>query len=99
MSCVRVCVVLYTWHMHLFLSSYRLGDQPEKLTQLLSGNHRAAIIANARDQLSGEERAQRVQQEHDDLRSLGFSTEEVDLRDFFDRPQDLPAVLSRFGLL
>jgi dipeptidase E len=85
--------------MHLYLSSYRLGDQPERLLSVLGENRTVAIIANARDQLSGEERQQKVEQEHQDLQSLGLTTEEIDLREYFPRPQDLPAVLDRFGMV
>ena len=85
--------------MHLYLSSYRIGNEPEKLTDLFGENKRTAVIGNARDQLIGYEREIRMQQEHDDLRALGLQTEEVDLRDFFSAPQMLPQQLERFACI
>jgi dipeptidase E len=72
--------------MKLYLSSYRLGDQPERLTQLVGYGTRAAIIFNACDQF--EERLRIYDREERDLATLGFSADELDLRSYFDRPEE-----------
>lgn len=70
--------------MRLYLSSYRLGNQPRKLVDLVSpaGSEKgkALIIANACDLLSDSDRAFRVERERASLEGLGFQTEELDLR-------------------
>ena len=43
--------------MRLFLSSYRLGDHPERLTALLRTGRPAAVVANAVDELPARARA------------------------------------------
>ncbi len=85
--------------MQLFLSSYRLGNQPEKFAELCGSNTKVAVIGNARDQLAGEERAIRLQQEFDDLRGIGLDPHEIDLRDFFGKPEQTEAELKNYKVL
>jgi hypothetical protein len=49
--------------MRAYLSSFRLGNQPRRLVELLHDNKRAVVVLNACDLLSDEERWTRVQQE------------------------------------
>ena len=42
--------------MKLYLSSYKFGDDPNKLAQLASSNKRIALIANALDFSNDTER-------------------------------------------
>ncbi len=86
--------------MKLYLSSYRLGDNPQRLTELASDNKKVAVIANAMDFLTDEVgRKQSAERELDDLRDLGFEPEEVDLRDYFGKPDKLGAKLTQYGSL
>jgi dipeptidase E len=66
----------------LYLSSYRLGSRPEVLRELVGGRGRAGLIFNALD-VYGRDRLRVLPRERDDLASLGFDTEELDLRDYF----------------
>jgi dipeptidase E len=86
--------------MKMYLSSFRLGDQPQVLAGLVGSNKRAAVIANALD-FSGDVDWRRafVQREIDDLKSLGLRPEEVDLRDYFGKPEELAHTLSGFGMV
>jgi dipeptidase E len=89
-------------HMRLYLSSFRLGNHPEKLVDLTKGNMRAAIVINACDYQSNEERSTRVRQEADALESLGFSPFELDLRQYFKNRQnqeELRDALAGSGLI
>ncbi|MDQ2973304.1 MAG: Type 1 glutamine amidotransferase-like domain-containing protein [bacterium] len=70
--------------MRLFLSSYRVGNNPNKLVELVGNNKRVAMIANAQDYKSSVERNEKVAAELEDLNALGFEAFEVDLRQFFD---------------
>lgn len=88
--------------MRLYLSSFRLGNQPQRLVELVKGNNRAVVICNACDHLSGEERQIRVSQEMNALQALGFSTLELDLRHYFNNEQrghELRALLETCGVV
>ncbi len=85
--------------MRLYLSSFRLGNKPEEMVDLLSGKKHAAIIANATDYKIKEERELSVNREVEDLKSIGLEPEELDLRLYFGRPEHLEQVLSTFDLL
>ena len=88
--------------MRLYLSSFRLGNHPQKLVDLAKGNMRAAIVINACDYQSNEERSTRVQQEMDALKSRGFNPFELDLRQYFNNQQkqeELRDILADSGLI
>jgi dipeptidase E len=81
----------------MYLSSYRLGDNPEVLRRP-DGNGRAGIVLNALD-VYGETRATNIGREIADLESLGYRAEEVDLREYFDHHDALAERLSLLDLL
>jgi len=83
--------------LKLYLSSYRLGSEPERLRALVGRDCRAAIIFNACD--GYPDRLRVYEREAADLAGLGFVPEELDLREFFSEPGDLQQQLSRFGLV
>lgn len=86
--------------MKMYLSSYRLGDHPEQLVSLVGNNKRAAVIANSRDYGTDLERRKLgIQREIDDLTKLGLIPEELDLRNYFGKPQELEQKLTEFGML
>lgn len=72
--------------MRLYLSSYRLGDHPERLTAMLPGQARVAVIGNALDAVPAI-RPAAVAQEIDALSGLGLQPVELDLRT--DDPREL----------
>lgn len=84
----------------MYLSSYRLGEHPEKLTALVGNNKKVAVIPNARDYSNDIERRNAgVQKEIDDINNLGLQAEEIDLRKYFGKPNELEQKLSRFGIV
>jgi len=83
--------------MKLYLSSYRLGNNPEKLIKLVSGNKKVAVIANAMDFLDGLERNKCIEQEINDLTKLGLIAEDLDLRDYFNKKNKLKNKLDTYG--
>ena len=82
--------------MRLYLSSQRIGNDPEMLVSLFRGRTRIALIANAAylDDLA-KQRA-RVESELKDLGGLGFDAVEIDLRDYFGRQSQLRSELDAF---
>lgn len=84
--------------MKLYLSSFRIGNQAEKLVGLFGENKRVVVIANAMDYLNDPmERKQRVQQSIDELTDLGLSAEEIDLREFFNKNELLADSLNKYS--
>ncbi|SEO69404.1 dipeptidase E [Actinacidiphila rubida] len=89
--------------MRLYLSSFRLGNRPERLLGLLPGGRAdgpVAVIGNALDAESSEVRAAGVERETAALRALGLEPVEVDLRDHAGgRARDLAGLLSGHPLV
>jgi len=86
--------------MKLYLSSYGLGNNPQQLVDLIGNNKKVAVIPNALDFSTDiERRNEGVRREINDLKKLGLQPEEVDLRDYFDKPQELRTKLSKFGTI
>jgi dipeptidase E len=81
--------------MRLYLSSFRLGNKPEKLTELFTGDKKVGIILNARDTFTPQDRATGLELQIEDLKKLGIESSEVDLRNFKDS-QDVRAELSKY---
>lgn len=87
--------------MRLYLSSFRLGNRPQALTDLAGANKRALVVANTCDTFAEPERSPRVTREIDALQGLGFAAEELDLRDYFggQKSDELRRRLSGAGLV
>ena len=82
----------------MYLSSFRLGDHPEQLAKLFGKNRRVAVIANATDDLqTAEERKLKVLKEIEWLDALGLKAEELDLRDYFGKPEELRKKVDEYG--
>ena len=75
--------------MHLYLASYRLGEYPEKLKDVLSSvtkNKKVALITNGLDFTNNYfELTKSIQRDKRDITALGFEVEELDLRDYFGK--------------
>lgn len=84
--------------MRLYLSSYRLGRDRGALRKLLGRTGRAAIVLNALD-LFASDRDKSLTRERDDLASLGFDCDELDLRSYFPAPAELRSRLERYDLI
>jgi dipeptidase E len=85
--------------MRLYLSSFRMGDHPERLLALLDGFGPAAVIANATDGYPDGDRTEAVERELNALKELGIVGEELDLRDHFAAGERLTADLARYRLV
>ena len=85
--------------MKLYLSSFRLGNNPERLAKLLSDNKKAVVIVNAIDDSTKEIRKEKLEREFNDLNTLGIATEELDLRNYFGKKDELKKKLSEYGMV
>jgi dipeptidase E len=86
--------------MKLYLSSYRLGDYAEKLKELVGKpNAKVAVSVNACDNSDLEGRnGVMLKRELEDMRSLGFEADELDLRDYFEK-DNLTEKLKEYDLV
>lgn len=85
--------------MRLYLSSYKMGNQPQQMLPLIGDNKRTAIIMNAQDARAPESRRERLEQEIESLEGLGLKAEELDLRHYFDNPAELEEAVKGFGYI
>ncbi|MEV0298184.1 Type 1 glutamine amidotransferase-like domain-containing protein [Nocardia sp. NPDC050710] len=84
--------------MRLFLSSYRFGAHYDRLAALVGRPGRVAVIPNACDAWPTAW-ASAVTSDVVPLRTLGYSPEVLDLRDFVGRPAELERRLAEFPLV
>jgi dipeptidase E len=81
--------------MRLYLSSFRLGNQPAKFVALVKENKKVALIINACDHKEGREA--RLEGEITDLKSIGLLPEEIDLRNYFGKSNELREKMKEYG--
>ncbi len=85
--------------MRLYLSSYLFGDKPDEFISMISGNKHTALILDAHDFFSSAHREASRIQETEDLNQLGITSEELDLRKFFGKPDELKKEIERFDAI
>lgn len=76
-----------------------MGDHPERLVELLDAPGPAAVIANAIDGASDDDRREGVERELGALAELGLHAEELDLRDYVGAAERLAADFARYRLV
>jgi dipeptidase E len=85
--------------MKLYLSSYQLGSEPDRLVKLLGPNKTAALIRNAADGYGDGLRPEYLKKHTDALAEIGISASDLDLIHYFGQPSRLRDVLSKVGLI
>jgi len=85
--------------MNLYLSSFKIGQDPRKLQNLLPKNPKAIYISNALDFSKPD--IQKHHQEWDmrELSEIGVQVEALDLRDFFGHSEALKHALDDVDLI
>ena len=85
--------------MHLYLSSYLIGDQGQKLANLAQGKT-ALLVSNALDFSNDTTRLKSSRdRELGRLEDLGIQAESLDLRDYFFSKDTLSSIVSEAGML
>lgn len=75
--------------MKLYLSSYKLGDDPQELVRI-APTRRLLYVSNALDWSDDLVRREKSElSDIESLESLGFEVVHLDLRDYFDKPLEL----------
>lgn len=88
--------------MRLYLSSYRLGNDVDKLEGMVGGERRVAVIENALDHISEKKRREylcKVHNIYDVFSEIEYNPEPLDLRDYFEDPQSLETHLRSYDLI
>jgi dipeptidase E len=82
--------------MELYLSSYRLGNESEKLVEMVGKGNKIAVIGNAMDYVDAGWRKEKIQENFEELRLIGLVPVEIDLRDYFGKPEELKRKMDEF---
>lgn len=82
--------------MRMYLSSYKIGNQPERLKALVAGTT-LAFIPNAMDHVEATDREESNGIALEEVRSVGIHVEPLDLRAYFGHPSALMEDLAMFG--
>jgi dipeptidase E len=85
--------------MRLFLASSRPAPGSRDLADLVAPGARAAVVANAVDNLPDFPRAEWVDEERRMLARVGLSAFELDLRGYYQRPAALASALAQVDLV
>jgi dipeptidase E len=85
--------------MRLYLSSYKFGNYTEELIKLCPSNKKVGVIMNAVDWGDPVRAIAGLKNQMDVLKSLGFNPEQIDLRNYFGKSEDLKKHLVNFGLI
>lgn len=85
--------------MQFYLSSYKFGNETEKLKTMLPADSRVGHINNSRDWTTAdpERRANHQREELEQLAALGFQVESLDLKDYFGKEDALREKLSQLN--
>lgn len=71
--------------MRLFLSSYRAGAHDKELLKFLGDIKKIAVITNAKDYKTPEDRREKIEDNFNYYCSIGLEPTEIDLRPFFGK--------------
>jgi dipeptidase E len=86
--------------MKFYLSSYKFGDDIEKLKTLLPKNIKALYISNAMDVDSVvQSRDSREQEDVEVLTSIGLLVDHIDLKQYFGKKSELKQIIESSGVI
>jgi dipeptidase E len=72
--------------MRLFISSYRAGKHDKELLEFAGKIDKVAVITNAKDYKTPQDRRFKIEDNFSWWRSLGLEPREIDLRPYFHKP-------------
>ena len=85
--------------MRLYLSSQYWGDHPERLFELIDDTKKVGIVTNSTDLFPEEGTLLRLENDIEYLKEKGFAAERLDLRNYFEKSEQLEEKLSELGLV
>ena len=85
--------------MKFYLSSFKIGNDPNKLKNLLPENVKAVYISNGLDFADYENQKKHEELDMRELQEIGVSVEHVDLRNYFGKESELEKKLQDVDLI
>lgn len=85
--------------MRLYLSSHGFGDQLATLQDMVGENKKVLFIDNAKDDLDDVARKLHVIEKKAEFEAAGLEFYELDLRNYFGKPEQLAKIVNATGLL
>jgi dipeptidase E len=85
--------------MRLFLSSYRAGNHDRRLVELFGKGTEVAVVTNAKDYKTPEERQASVDEIFDYLAGIAMKPVEIDLRNSFGKPEITEKTLRKYSAI
>lgn len=85
--------------MRLFLSSQDLGNYADVAFKMCGPGKKVACILNAQDDVSSEERTDKLTRKRAMFEEAGFSFQELDLRNYFSKQTKLKPILKDFDFI
>ena len=83
--------------MRLFLASEELGDHADALSKMSGEGRKVLFIGNAHDYYDAERRAEYLYRKSRCLVDAGFEVTELDLRQYFGKPDELKAYVDSYN--
>jgi len=86
--------------MKFYLSSYKIGNEIEKLKLMISKNKKTAYISNALDFSDNiEKRKESERSDIEQLKEFNLEVELLDLRNYFGKKTELEQKITEFGVI
>lgn len=85
--------------MKFYLSSFKIGNDPMKLKNLIPENARTVYISNALDSSKPENRKRIQESDMEELKQLGLEPQPLDLKDYFGQEDALRTKLQNTDLI
>lgn len=85
--------------MKFYLSSFKIGNDPNQLKSLLPENPKAVYISNGLDFAKPERQKKHQDWDLCELSEIGISAEQLDLREYFGRQSELMTKLQDVDLI
>lgn len=85
--------------MKFYLSSFKIGNDPNQLRSLLPKNPKAVYISNALDCATPEKQNKHQDWDIRELKEIGVNAEQLDLRKYFGKQAELRSKLQDVDLI
>ena len=85
--------------MKFYLSSFKIGNNPSKLQELIGENKKTAYISNGLDFARLEKQQEHQEWDMRELQEIGLNPELLDLKEYFGKKEELSKKLRDVGLI
>ena len=86
--------------MKYYLSSFKLGNEVERLKRLIPSNKKTAYISNALDMVDGQQWVKEFTEfDISQLTDVGLEVERFDLHNYFEDHSQLEQDIRKYGVI